>query len=269
MQPNSQKDKYLLNPPSKNQARGNGVSKLGTWFSYKWSIYKKPIIVLLMVVAAGVSLYKVSDYAYTSYQTAKIERVAAEKIAEERAANEKLAELRKQFETQNILTPMTDKDIDEVLAFGRASYLDSIKDLSRAFFSMEYVANEGKYEVVFETTQREMTEIVNEMNSEYVLLAKFMNTYKNSVRTYKEALESGNKEVVNLMEKQMKEDMKIYSNWFQWKVSGQLRKTERLKERASRHINSIVSLDGLNKFLQTKQTQIDNLEPFTSLVVKK
>lgn len=269
MQPNSQRDKYLLNPPTKNKAKGNGVSKLGTWFSYKWSVYKKPIVVLLVVIAAGIGLYQGSTYAYTSYKQAKIERVEAEKIAVEKAANEKIAELRKQFETQTILTPMTDKDIDEVLAFGRASYLDSIKDLSRAFFSMEYVAKEGKYEVVFETTQREMTEIVNEMNSEYVLLAKFMNTYKNSVRTYKDALEAGNKEIVNLMEKQMKEDMKIYSNWFQWKVSGQLRKTERLKERANRHINSVVSLDGLNKFLQTKQTQIDNLEPFTSLVVKK
>lgn len=269
MQPSPQKDDFLLSPPTKSGGRNSLVSKMGTWASYKINIYKKPIIIVISVIALSVAAYGGGSYALSAYKENRAERIAAEQIEKVKANTEYVESLKKAFATQAILTPMTDVDVDKVIAYAGASYLDSIKDLSRALYSMEYIAKEDKYEVVFETTQSEMTELVSYMNSEYTKVLQFMNTHKNLVRTYQAALEAGDMALIAATKPKMDENMKIYSDWYGWMVSGQYKKADRLKERVTRHAGNVLSLDGLNKYLQSKKAQIDNFEPFTQMVIRR
>lgn len=265
--PSSNKD-FLIAPPTRVKASG-GFSKVGTWLSYKYSVHKKLIVALMITAISSAVLYggivKVSDV----YQANKLQKIEAQKIAEAKAIKERIEMLKKAFETQKILTPMEDKDFAEVLDYANASYLASIRDLSSGYFAMQYVAEEGEYEVVFDSMQREFTDIVNEMNVEYAELIKLMNGFKNNVRIYDAALKNENVEIINALEKTMKSDMNLYAKWYNWKVSGEMRKTDRVKERANRHIETIKSLDGLNKYLASKQSEINKLEPFSSLVIKR
>lgn len=271
MQPSPKKDDFLLTPPTKSGNRNSSMSKAGTWFSYKVSVHKEKIIRIVSFLAIIAVLWGTVSFGMDYYKDMSAKRAEVQRVEAIKQKSERLESLRNEFNTQALLTPMDDASIDKVIDYARASYLDSIKDLSRAFYSMEYIAKEDKFEVVFESTQNEMTEMVNYMNSEYVEVLKFMNTHKELVRTYKAALDSGNMDVINLTKDKIDKNksMKNYSDWYGWMVSGQYRKIDSLKERANRHINNVVSLDGLNKYLQSKKTQIDNLEPFTQMVVRR
>lgn len=265
--PSQNKNDFLIAPPSRIKS-GGAMSKLGTWFSYKYTVHSRLINTILLTCLSSVIVYNGVYWAVDSYKESNIQKIAAQKVMAEKVNVERLATLKKVFDTQKILTPMEEKDFTNILNYAKSSYEDSIRDLSKAYFSMVYVAEEGVYEIVFDSMQKEFTDLVNEMNVEYSTFVTFMNGFKNNVRIYQSALENGNIEIVNTLEKQMNKDMKIYAKWYNLNVSGQYHKTDRVKERATRHVDVVQSLDGLNKFLASKTKDINNMEPFSSIVIK-
>lgn len=105
------------------------------------------------------------------------------------------------------------------------------------------------------------------MNGEYEKVNKFMNTFKNTIHTYENALKANNTTVLNVIAPQFEKEAEIYSRWYNWMVSGVYHKSDIVTERAQRHSSSVESMDGLNKYLQSKSAQINKFEPFSHLII--
>lgn len=274
MQSSHDKDDLLMTRPQRISTRSNFMSKLVTWLSYNAAVRKKQIGILFVAITLGLFAYwaiPASVQGYQNYKIAKVEQAKVQKVAEEaakvealRVANQKYIEtLKQRWNTASILSPMTDAEIDGIIVFVEKSYEDAVKDLSKSYYSMEYISKEGKYDVVLDTTRREMGEIINELNQEHNKTLRFMNLFKNSVRTFQSALDAGNVQVLKSLNDQMLKDIDIYSNWHKWKVAGEFRKTDRVIERSKRHLENVESQEGLQQYLVSKKANIDRFEPFT------